>query len=140
LISQILAEARRLLNKRVSLFCGKDFTFDPERGLQGFCDYIISGTPEKLFISAPLITIFEAKKEDMIGGGQCAAAMVAAQCFNQNQDSEVDRIYGAVTAGTNWKFLILEETTVYIDPTEYYIKEVDKSLGILLQPFSQYVC
>jgi hypothetical protein len=90
-----------------------------------------------LFISAPVVTIFEAKKEDIIGGlGQCAAAMVATQCFNQNQDTEVDRIYGAVTTGTNWKFLILEETTVYIDPIEYYIQDVDKILGILLQPFS----
>jgi len=138
LIAPILAEVRRLLNKRVSLFSGKDFTVDPERGLQGFCDYIISGSSEQLFISAPVITIFEAKKEDIIGGlGQCAAAMVAAQCFNQNQDTEVDRIYGSVTTGTNWKFLILQETTLYIDPTEYYIKEVDKILGILLQPFSQ---
>jgi hypothetical protein len=141
LIAPILAEVRRLLNKRVSLFCGKDFTVDPERGLQGFCDYIISGSPEQLFISVPVITIFEAKKEDIIGGlGQCVAAMVAAQYFNQNQDTEVDRIYGSVTTGTNWKFLILQETTLYIDPTEYYIKEVDKILGILLQPFSQYVC
>jgi hypothetical protein len=40
-----------------------------------------------------------------------------------------------VTTGTNWKFLILEGTTVYIDTIEYYIKEVDKILEILLQPF-----
>ena len=141
LIAPILAEVRRLLNKRVSLFSGKDFTVDPTRGLQGFCDYIISGSQEQLFISAPVVTIFEAKKEDIIGAlGQCAAAMVAAESFNQNQGSEVDRIYGSVTTGTNWKFLILQETTLYIAPTEYYIKQVDKILGILLQPFSQYVC
>jgi hypothetical protein len=35
----------------------------------------------------------------------------------------------------SWKFLILEGTTVYIDELEYYIKEIDKILGILLQPF-----
>ncbi|MEH2085021.1 MAG: hypothetical protein V7K89_35135 [Nostoc sp.] len=45
------------------------------------------------------------------------------------------QIYGSVTSETNWKFLFLEGTTVYIDLTEYYIKEVDKILGILLQPF-----
>jgi hypothetical protein len=141
LIAPILAEVRRLLNKQVSLFSGKDFTVDPARGLQGFCDYLISGSQEQLFISAPVVTIFEAKKEDIIGGlGQCGAAMVAAQYFNQNQGSEVDRIYGAVTTGTNWKFLILEGTTLYIDPTEYYINQVDKILGILLQPFCHYVC
>lgn len=61
--------------------------------------------------------------------------MIAAQLFNQVQGSEVDRIYGGVTTGTNWKFLFIEGTTVYIDSIEYYIKEVDKILGILLQPF-----
>ena len=138
LIAPILAEVRRLLNNKISLFSGNEFNVDATQGLQGFCDYIISGSPEQLFISDPVITIFEAKKEDIIGGlGQCVAAMVAAQCFNQNQDSEVDRIYGSVTTGTNWKFLILQETTLYIAPTEYYIKEVDEILGILLQPFSQ---
>jgi hypothetical protein len=138
LIAPILAEVRRLLNRQVSLFSGKDFTVDPVRGLQGFWDYIISSSQEQLFISAPVVTIFEAKKEDIIGGlGQCAAAMVAAGYFNQNQGTEVDRIYGAVTTGTNWKFLILEETTVYIDQIEYYIQDVDKILGILLQPFHQ---
>jgi hypothetical protein len=63
------------------------------------------------------------------------AAMIAAQLFNQNQDNEVERIYGSVTSGTNWKFLFIEGTTVYIDSVEYYIKEVDKILGILTQPF-----
>lgn len=136
LIAPILAEVRRLLNNRISLFSGNEFNVEPARGLSGFCDYIISGSSEQLFITAPVITIFEAKKEDIIGGlGQCVAAMLAAQRFNQNQGNEVDRIYGAVTTGTNWKFLILDTTTVYIDRIEYYIKEVDKILGILLQAF-----
>jgi hypothetical protein len=136
LIAPILAEVRRLLKNRISLFSGNEFSVEPERGLQGFCDYIISGSQEQLFITAPVITIFEAKKEDIIAGlGQCVAAMIAAQIFNQNQGNEVERIYGSVTSGTNWRFLILEATTVYIDPIEYYIKEVDKILGILLQPF-----
>ncbi len=53
----------------------------------------------------------------------------------QNKGNEVERIYGCVTTGTNWKFLFLEGTIVYIDEIEYYIKEVDKILGILLLPF-----
>lgn len=136
LIAPILAEMRRSLNNQISLFSGNEFNVDSSRGLQGFCDYIISNSKEQLFITAPVIIILEAKKEDIIGGlGQCVAAMVAAQYFNQNQGYEVERIYGAVTTGTNWKFLILEGTIVYIDEIEYYIKEVDKILGILLQPF-----
>ncbi|MBH8555655.1 hypothetical protein I8751_25585 [Nostocaceae cyanobacterium CENA357] len=136
LIAPILAEVRRLLNNEVSLFCGNEFNVDAQRGLQGFCDYIISGSKEQLYINAPVAIIFEAKKEDIIGGlGQCVAAMVAAQLFNQNKGNEVERIYGSVTTGTTWKFLFLEGSIVYIDEIEYYIKEVDKIIGILLQPF-----
>ncbi len=136
LIAPILAEVRRLLNNQVSLFSGNEFSVDIQRGLQGFCDYIITGSQEQLYITAPVTVIFEAKKEDIIGSlGQCVAAMVAAQLFNQNKGNEVERIYGCVTTGTNWKFLFLEGTIVYIDEIEYYIKEVDKILGILLLPF-----
>lgn len=39
LIAPILAEVMRLLNKRVSLFLGKDFTVDSTRKLQNFCHY-----------------------------------------------------------------------------------------------------
>ena len=136
LIAPILADLRKLLKNKVSLFSGNEFNVDPTKGLQGFCDYILSFSQEQLFISAPVMFIFEAKKEDINGGlGQCIAAMIAAQLFNQVQGSEVERIYGVVTTGTNWKFLFIEITTVYIDSVEYYIKEVDKILGILLQPF-----
>jgi hypothetical protein len=136
LIAPILAETRRLLNNQISLFSGNEFNVDARRGLLGFCDYIISGSKEQLYITAPVTIIFEAKKEDIIGGlGQCVAAMVAAQLFNQSKGNEVEYVYGSVTTGTNWKFLFLEGTIVYIDEIEYYIKEVDKILGILLQPF-----
>ncbi|MDF5716810.1 MAG: hypothetical protein PUP93_23810 [Rhizonema sp. NSF051] len=136
LIAPILADLRRLLKNKVSLFSGNEFNVESTKGLQGFCDYILSFSQEQLFISAPVMFIFEAKKEDINGGlGQCVAAMIAAQLFNQVQENEVERIYGSVTTGTNWKFLFIEGTTVYIDSIEYYIKEVDKIFGILLQPF-----
>ncbi len=140
LIAPILADLRRFLKNKVSLFSGNEFNVDQTKGLQGFCDYILSFSQEQLFISAPVMFIFEAKKEDINGGlGQCVAAMIAAQLFNQVQGSEVDRIYGGVTTGTNWKFLFIEGKTVYIDSIEYYIKEVDKILGILVQPFQKAV-
>ena len=136
LIAPILAELRRLLNNQISLFSGNEFNIEPAKGLQGYCGYIISSSKEQLYITAPVCIIFEAKKEDIIGGlGRCIAAMFAAQLFNHGKGNEVRSIYGCVTTGTNWKFLILEGTTVYKDQIEYYLKEVDKILGILLQPF-----
>lgn len=68
--------------------------------------------------------------------GQCIAEMVAAQRFNQQQGNEIKTIYGAVTTGTAWKFIKLAEQVVFIDLSDYYIKEVDKILGILAFPFS----
>jgi hypothetical protein len=42
-----------------------------------------------------------------------------------------DYIYGAVTTGNDWKFLKLCDRTIFIDKNDYFIKEVDKILGIL---------
>ena len=138
LISQILADVRRQLNYRISLFSGTEFNVEEELGLQGYCDFLLSFSPEQYFLTAPVITIVEAKNENIIRGlGQCVASMVGAQLFNQRSGNPVKVIYGAVTTGTNWKFLTLEEKIVRIDAGEYYIKEVDKILGIILQPFRE---
>ena len=140
LISQILADVRRQLNYRISLFSGTEFNVEEELGLQGYCDFLLSFSPEQYFLTAPVITIVEAKNENIIRGlGQCVASMVGAQLFNQRSGNPVKVIYGAVTTGTNWKFLTLEEKIVRIDAGEYYIKEVDKILGIILQPFQEYL-
>ena len=138
LISQILADVRRQLNYRISLFSGTEFNVEEELGLQGYCDFLLSFSSEQYFLTAPVITIVEAKNENIIRGlGQCVASMVGAQLFNQRSGNPVKVIYGAVTTGTNWKFLTLEEKIVRIDAGEYYIKEVDKILGIILQPFRE---
>ena len=72
------------------------------------------------------------KKEDIIGElGQCIAAMVGAQRFNQQEQNSLETIYGAVTSGTAWRFLKLEQTTAFVDRVEYYINQVGKILGIL---------
>ncbi|NER03798.1 MAG: hypothetical protein F6K17_14810 [Okeania sp. SIO3C4] len=140
LISQILADVRRQLNYRISLFSGTEFNVEADLGLQGYCDFLLSFSSEQYFITAPVIIIVEAKNENIIRGlGQCVASMVGAQLFNQQADNPVKVIYGAVTTGTNWKFLTLEEKIVRIDAGEYYVKEVDKILGIILQPFQEYL-
>jgi hypothetical protein len=129
-----LGEIRRLSGYQVSLFSGKEFNVDSSKGLAGYCDFILSYSKEQLYISAPVTTIVEAKNENIIGGmGQCIAEMVAAQIFNQQSGNNIETIYGVVTSGTNWRFLTLRDRIVYIDTVEYYIKEIDKILGILLQ-------
>jgi len=132
LIAPILVDLRRQLQERVNLFSGIEFDVDKDKGLNGFCDFIISESPEQLFINAPVITLVEAKKEDIMAGlGQCVAEMVAAQIFNEREGNDIPVVYGAVTSGTNWKFLRLEGQVIEIDLTEYYLSDVNKILGIL---------
>jgi len=138
LIAPLLADVRRQLKNQISLFSGNEFAVEPSLGLYGFCDYIMSDSPEQLLITAPVMTIVEAKRENIVGGlGQCIASMVAAQLFNQKENETVKTTYGVVTTGTNWKFLVLEDKTVSIDKTEYFINQPEKILGILMKPFSE---
>ena len=132
IISPILLEVRRKLNYKISLFSGIDFNVDNTRGLNGFCDFLISLSQEQLFIKAPVITLVETKNENLKSGlGQCIAEMVAAQLFNEMQGNEIKTIYGVITIGTIWQFLKLEGKTIFIDLSEYYIKDIKKILGIL---------
>lgn len=134
IITPILLEVRRRENYQISLFSGVDFNVDFEQGLNGYCDFIISRSKEQLTINAPVVLIVEAKNEDIKGGlGQCAAAMLAAQLFNQQEGNDIKTVYGAVTTGDIWKFLKLSSSEIYIDLNNYYIREVDKILGILFQ-------
>jgi hypothetical protein len=134
IITPILLEVRRQANYQISLFSGTDFNVDAEKGLNGYCDFIISRSKEQLTINAPVVIIVEAKNENIKGGlGQCAAAMLAAQLFNQEEGNEIETIYGAVTTGDIWKFLKLQGSDVLIDLNNYYIKEINKILGILSQ-------
>jgi hypothetical protein len=133
IIAPILLEVRRQLNYQIGLFSGSEFNVAPEKGLNGTCDFLLSLSPERLFISAPVIAIVEAKKEDIRGGlGQCGAEMLAARLFNEQEGNNIPIIYGAVTSGTVWRFLKLEGNVIYIDPIEYYLRDVGKILGILL--------
>ena len=132
LIAPILVELRKQTGRTISFFSGVDFTVDVAQGLNGVCDYIVSRSPEQLFISAPVLMIFEAKNENIKGGfAQCIAAMLAAQQFNEREGTSVALVHGVVTTGTAWRLLQLEQKTVRIDDREYYIDNVAKLMGIL---------
>jgi hypothetical protein len=132
ILAPILAEVRRLMDKRISLFSGLNFEVDKAQGLDGVCDFILAASPNQLFLSRPVVMIVEAKNDNIKSGlGQCIAEMVAARQFNLTQREGPRIVYGAVTTGSIWKFLRLKEKTVSIDRPEYYLDQVDKVLGIL---------
>lgn len=134
LIAPILIDLSRQCFNRIGIFSGVNFSVDTSQGLNGNCDFLISYSENLLLITAPIITLVEAKKEDLNGGlGQCIAEMIAAQYFNQREENEIKEIYGVVTSGTVWKFMKLIDRDVWIDLTEYYLDNLPKILGILAQ-------
>ena len=138
IIANILLEVRKILNNQISLFSGVIFDVDKENGLTGFCDFIISQSTEQFYLSAPIITVVEAKNENIVGGlGQCIAEMYASNLFNEKEGLRLPSVFGAVTTGNAWKFLRLENNTVYIDIKDYYIDAINKIVGILVEMAKQ---
>ncbi|MFO0605589.1 MAG: hypothetical protein U0324_20575 [Polyangiales bacterium] len=133
-IAPVLMEVRRQRKGALGLFSGAEFAVDPARGLTGFCDFLLSLSPEQLSIEAPVVAVVEAKNENLRGGvAQCIAEMVAAQAFNAARERVGTPVFGAVTTGSSWMFLRLDGQRVTIDLTEYYLREVDRVVGILVE-------
>lgn len=139
IISPLLVELRKILKHNISLFSGIEFNVDKEKGLNGFCDFIISASQEQLLLNSPVIALVEAKNENIIAGlGQCIAEMVAARMFNEAENnSEINTIYGVVTTGIAWKFLKMNGLNVTIDLDDYFIDNPDKIIAVLLAMMTQ---
>lgn len=132
IIAPVLAELRRLLGGRFGLFSGVEFDVDAARGLNGYCDFILTRSPLQSVLTAPVVTIAEAKNDNLRTGlGQCIAAMVAAWEFNAKSAAAVSIVHGVVTTGSAWKFLQLSGTKVTLDVEEYFIAELGRIMGIL---------
>jgi hypothetical protein len=133
IINPVLLEVRRIFEQRISVFSGEEFNVDSSLGLNGVCDFLISGSKEQLSLEAPTIVVVEAKKSDLKSGmGQCIAEMVAAQQFNSKKKHPISKIFGSVTSGTSWRFMQLENQTVTIDLHDYPLPPVGNILAALV--------
>jgi hypothetical protein len=133
IIAPVLSEVRRQLDHRISLFSGVEFNVNPEQGLRGVCDFLLSLSPLQLTIQAPVVMVVEAKNENVKQGiSQCIAEMLAAQQFNHERHNAIETVSGVVTTGSAWKFLRLTGTSVMVDTTEYHISQVERIVGILV--------
>ncbi len=82
-------------------------------------------------VDAPVVAVVEAKNENINTGiPQCIAELIACRIVNERQERAIAAIYGCVTTGTIWKYLKYSNNTVVVDLDDYYIREVDKILGI----------
>lgn len=138
IIANVLLEIRKILANKISLFSGVALDVDKEKGLTGFCDFVISKSAEQFYITAPIITVVEAKNEYITGGlGQCIAEMYASHLFNVKEGLSLPIIYGVVTTGTTWRFLKLEGNNAYIDLREYYITNISKIISIFIEMINE---
>src|SRR5271170_283293 len=83
IIAPVLSELRRLLGASFGLFSGVEFNVDASRGLNGYCDFLLTRSPLQSVLTAPVVVVVESKNDNLQTGlGQCIAAMVAAREFN----------------------------------------------------------
>jgi hypothetical protein len=116
IVSPILLEASKNYTDRISFFSGEALNIRPEDDLSGECDFFFALHPPKLYIDAPIISLAEAKDEDMEWGiGQCAAQMLGAKIYNEMEGRDIPFIYGCATDGIEWQFLKLENDVYFID-------------------------
>ena len=132
IIAPVLMELRHLLDDRFGLFSGVAFDVDASRGLNGFCDFLLTRSPLQSVLTVPVVAIAEAKNDNLRSGlGQCIAAMVAACEFNAHSSPAVAAVHGVVTTGAAWKFLRLVGSDLALDRREYFIAELAQIMGIL---------
>ncbi len=132
LVAPLLSEIWSRMDGRINLFSGIDFQADPEAKLTGYVDFLFGLGPQLPRLTAPVAVVFEAKRDRIADGfGQCIAAMLGAQRYDERAEKPQPVIYGAVTTGVNWRFLTLTQSVITFDQTEYGISQPDKLLGIL---------
>jgi hypothetical protein len=59
--------------------------------------------------------------------------MFAARIFNEREGNGIDKIFGCVTTGDVWRFLVLNGKTAEIEEKVYELTEIEQILGILWQ-------
>lgn len=118
IVSPILLEILNNYTDKISFFSGEELNVRSEDDLSGECDFFFSLHPPKLYIDAPIISLAEAKDEDMEWGiAQCAAQMLGAKIFNESEGKPINVIYGCATDGTEWQFIRFENNCFYVDKT-----------------------
>lgn len=130
IVMPILLELRERNDKFFTIYSGDNLNVDDARGLKGECDFILAKETNSVEVSCPLLQVVEAKKNDMdIGIPQCAAQMLGAQLFNEQNHAGSKVIYGCVTTGDDWLFMKLD-TELQVDKRKYYLGNLEELLGV----------
>ncbi len=140
IVAPVLLAVRQISHDRITIYSGANLNAAPELGLNGECDFLIAeGIALPALLSAPILTLVEAKKQDIeLGLGQCIAQMIGAMRFNANANQQKSCIYGCVTSAEVWQFLKLEGTQLTIDSNRFVLTplEYQNSIAQILGVFS----
>jgi len=131
IVMPILLELKDRNDDFLMIHSGNTLKVDKERGLNGECDFILTANPTSYVIDTPIISVVEAKNDDLaMGVGQCAAQMYASKIRNEEDGKPLEIIYGCVTNGRDWQFIKLENNQLLIDEKVYFIENLETILGI----------
>ena len=138
LVSPILIEASIIYN--LGLFfeqavdLSKEETPELPHQLNGDLDGAL--TLDILDFSAPIVAVVEVKPNRISDGlGQCIAEMYATR-----KKFEQDKVYGIITDGEVWEFLLLENEKVLIHNGNCHISnvtEIISNIGYIAKEFSR---
>ncbi len=131
IVSPVLKEVWRNNENFFTIYSGEILDADKKEGLYGECDFIITKTTQSISINLPILTIVEAKKNDLdLGIPQCGAQLIGAQVFNNIRKRDLPAIYGCVTTGDDWIFMKLVNKELLVDLHVYDLKEIEIVLGV----------
>lgn len=134
IVAPILLAVREAARETVAILSGQRLDVDPERKLVGECDFLLARSEPVPHLRAPIMTVVEAKKNDIDGGlGQCVAQMVAALVYNERAGEPLATMYGCVTTGEDWQFLGLTGAAVTLHRPRLYISDVGSVLAAFVR-------
>jgi hypothetical protein len=97
----------------------KDKTPELPHQLNGNCDYAIS--MDIFDFTCPVISVIEAKPSELSKGiGQCLSELIATLKIFPDQN----KVYGIITDGEIWEFMLLKENTLTLDDKNYHVSHV----------------
>jgi hypothetical protein len=139
IIAPILSDLVRRNHFTFTYFSGYNFLVDKQHGLKGRCDFLLSKSPKARRIETPVLSIVEAKNDNLEEGiPQCVAQLYAANLFNQKHGLPSRPIYGTITYAFSWQFILLDGKKAFVDDKLYTLEHLPQIMGILQQIIDSY--
>lgn len=126
IVGQLMIEIA--IATEMSLFPGYPLEVNPQLGLVGECDYLLSRSPLTFRIHPPIALIVEVKRTLDRALPHCLLEMIAAQQLNASSAA----IYGVLTTGLQWQFLKLEGDIATVDQNLYDLHPIQQIAAILM--------